>query len=164
MKTRTVLIVAVAVITLGSGLINLFSAASLNLSAHAQLVEKGFPLEFIHLSRFLTLFIGFFLIISSINIYKRKKKAYQLVLLISCLSIVFHLTKGLDYEEAFFSLILVSVLLFTRKSFTVKSSIPDLRLGIIHSLITVVVIFIYGVAGFWLLDKREFGINFTIAD
>jgi len=164
MKARTVLIITVAVITLGSGLVNLFSAASLNLSAHARLVEKGFPLEFIHLSRFLTLFIGFLLIISSINIYKRKKKAYQLVLLVSCLSIVFHLIKGLDYEEAFFSLMLIFVLLFTRKSFTVKSSIPDLRLGIIRSVITLLVVFTYGVAGFWLLDKREFGINFTIAD
>ena len=54
--------------------------------------------------------------------------------------------------------------LFTRKSFTVKSSIPELRLGIIRFIITLVVLFAYGAVGFWLLDKREFGINFTIAD
>lgn len=164
MKTRTVLIATVAVITLGSGLINLFSVASVNLSAHARLLEIGCPLEFMHLSRFLTLLIGFLLIVSSINIYKRKKKAYQLVLFVSCLSVVFHLTKGLDYREAFFSLSLVLVLFFTRNSFTVKSSVPNLHLGIIRFAITMAVMFAYGVVGFWLLDKREFGVDFTVAD
>jgi phosphatidylglycerol lysyltransferase len=37
-------------------------------------------------------------------------------------------------------------------------------LGIIRFVITIVVVFAYGVVGFWLLDTREFGINFTIAD
>ena len=164
MHSKTVLVAGVAVVTLASGVINLFSAMSLSLPQHAGLLQKGFPLEFIHLSRFLTLAIGLLLIVSSFNIYRRKKRAYQLVLFISCLSIVFHLTKGLDYGEAFFSLVLVMVLLFARKSFTVKSSIPDIRLGIIRLAIAVGVVFIYGVVGFWFLDKREFGINFTVSD
>jgi len=164
MNLRTVLIAIVALVTLVSGVINLFSAMSLNLPSHTSLLQKGFPLEFIHLSRFITLVIGFFLIISSINIYKRKRRAYQLVLFISCLSVFFHLTKGLAYGEAFSSFVLVLILLFTRKSFTVKSSIPDLRLGIIRFIIALVVVFVYGVMGFWFLDKREFGINFTVSD
>ena len=164
MYSRTVLIASVAMVTLASGVINLFSAMSLSFPRHTDLLQKGLPLEFIHLSRFLTLAIGLLLIVSSFNIYRRKKRAYQLVLFMSCLSIVFHLTKGLDYGEAFFSLVLVMVLLVARKSFTVKSSIPDFRFGMVRLAVTVVVVFIYGVVGFWFLDKREFGINFTVPD
>jgi phosphatidylglycerol lysyltransferase len=127
-------------------------------------LHQVFPISFLHLSRFFTLLIGFALIISSVNIYKRKKRAFQGVFLLSCLSALFHLTKGLDYEEAIFSLFLVVVLFLTRKSFTVKSSIPDLRWGVIRLGIAAIVALAYGVAGFWFLDPKEFGINFTIGD
>ncbi|MGZ5469921.1 MAG: hypothetical protein ACXWG5_12280, partial [Candidatus Aminicenantales bacterium] len=59
-----------------------------------------FPLEFLHISRFLSLLTGFALAVSSLNIFKRKKRAFALVMLLAGLSVVFHLTKGLDYEEA----------------------------------------------------------------
>ncbi|MGH7889295.1 MAG: bifunctional lysylphosphatidylglycerol flippase/synthetase MprF, partial [Thermodesulfobacteriota bacterium] len=61
-------------------------------------------------------------------------------------------------------MILLILLLLTRKSFKVKSSIPDLRLGIFRFLIAVLVAFGYGVVGFWFLDRKDFGINFTIGD
>jgi phosphatidylglycerol lysyltransferase len=80
------------------------------------------------------------------------------------LSFIFHLTKGLDYEEASFSLLLVIMLLLSRNSFTVKSSLPDLKLGLLRLVTAIGVAFSYGVAGFWFLDKREFGIDFTLGD
>ncbi|HXG30136.1 MAG TPA: phosphatidylglycerol lysyltransferase domain-containing protein [Thermodesulfobacteriota bacterium] len=164
MKTRSLLVWIVALITLGSGLLNLFSLIGPSLPHRMALLREVFPLEFLHLSRFLTLLIGFALVISSVNIYKRKKRAFQVVFLLSCLSILFHLTKGLDYEEALLSLLLIVVLLLTRKGFTVKSGTPDLRSGVVRFLIAIIVAFSYGVAGFWFLDQKEFGINFNIGD
>jgi len=164
MRTRSLLVWIVALVTLGSGLLNLFSLIGPSLPQRIALLRGVFPLGFLHLSRFLTLLIGFALVISSINIYKRKKRAFQIVFLLSCLSIFSHLTKGLDYEEALFSLLLIVMLLLTRESFTVKSGIPDLRSGVIRFLIAILVAFSYGVAGFWFLDRKEFGINFNIGD
>jgi phosphatidylglycerol lysyltransferase len=164
MRVRFRLTQLVALVVLGSGLINIFSVIGPALPERAVILHGLFPLEFLHLSRFLTLLIGFALIISSVNIYKRKKRAFHLVLLLTALSVIFHLTKGLDYEEATCSGLLLVALFLSRRRFHVLSSIPDFRWGVIRLVIAVVTALLYGVAGFWLLDRREFGIDFSIGD
>lgn len=164
MKARSMGVWMVTLMTLGSGLVNLLSVLNPALPQRRALLREVFPLEFLHLSRFLTLLIGFALVISSLNIYKRKKRAFQVVSPLVFLSVLFHLTKGLDYAEAFLSLVLLIVLLLTRKSFTVKSSVPDWLGGVIRLGIAAAVALAYGVAGFWLLDRKEFGLNFTLGD
>lgn len=139
-----------ALVTFGSGLLNLFSVMGTGLTGRTAELREDLPFAFINLSRFLTVLIGFALVVSSINIYKRKKRAFQLVLLLACLSIVFHLTKGLDYGEATWSFALVVLLLISRKNFTVRSSIPDLRLGLLRLAIALGVALLYGTAGFGL--------------
>jgi len=158
------LVVAVGLMTLGSGIVNIISAAGKSLPERHALLREFFPLEFLHLSRFLALLVGFALVVSSLNIFKRKKRAFILVLSLAGLSVVFHLTKGLDYEEAGLSLVLMAALLFARKSFTVKSSIPDLRSSLAGLLLAAGAALFYGSLGFWLLDKRDFGIAFTVPD
>lgn len=165
MRLRPRLLISlVTVVTLGSGLLNLYSVIGRPLPEHLRYVHEILPLEFIHLSRFLTVLIGFTLVVSALNVHKRKRRAFQVVLLASLCSVVFHLTKGLDYEEAAFSAVLLMLLLFSRKNFTVGSGRPDLREAGARLAVGLVVALGYGVAGFWFLDPREFGINFTIAD
>ena len=120
-----------------------------------------FPLEFLHLSRFVTLLLGFTLVILSINIYRRKKRAMVLGIALSALSVVFHLTKGLDYEEALFSLILLVALIFARNEFRVRSGIPNFEDAVTKLGIAVALTLGYGILGFWLLDRRQFGIDFS---
>lgn len=164
MRVQSVLVRVVALTTLGSGLVNLYSVIGPSLTERRTLLREIFPLEFLHLSRFLTLLIGFALVISSINIYKRKTRALHIVSILAAASVLFHLTKGLDYEEAVLSLALLILLLLARNSFTVKSSSPDFRSGLVRFAIAALLALGYGIAGFWLLDPREFGINFTIGD
>lgn len=158
------LVIAVGLMTLGSGIVKIISAAGKSLPERHASLREFFPLEFLHLSRFLSLLVGFALVVSSLNIIKRKKRAFFLVLCLSGLSVVFHLTKGLDYEEAALSLVLVGALLFARGSFTVKSSIPDLRSSLAGLFLAVGAVLLYGSLGFWLLDKRDFGIFLTVPD
>jgi lysylphosphatidylglycerol synthetase-like protein (DUF2156 family) len=114
-------------VTLGSGLVNLYSVMDNPLHpARARILREVFPLEFLRLSRSFTLLIGLALVISSINIYKRKRRAWKLVLALAGFSLVFHLTKGLDYEEAAFSAVLVAVLIAARRAFTVLSGGPEI--------------------------------------
>ncbi len=153
-----------ALVVLGSGLLNLFSVLSRALPERAAILHEIFPLVFIHLSRFLTLLTGFALIALSLNIYKRKKRAFRITLLLSFLSIFFYMAKGLDYEEATLSVVLIILLWLSRKTFTVESRIPSLRWGFLRLGIALIAAFIYGIAGFWFLDTREFGINFTIGE
>ena len=58
---------------------------------------------------------------SPLNILKRKRRALQLVIVLASLSAVFHLTKGVDYEEASLSLLLIALLVTGRHHFTVRS-------------------------------------------
>jgi phosphatidylglycerol lysyltransferase len=163
MRTKVTIWVLTAV-TLGSGLVNLASVIGRSVPERWRYLHELFPLEFIHLSRFVTLVIGFTLVVSALNIYKRKRRAFQIVLVASIASVIFHLTKGLDYGEAVFSAVLPALLLRARKNFTVGSGTPDLREAGIRLAAALAVALGYGVAGFWLLDPREFGINFTIGD
>ena len=94
------LVIAIAIATLASGLLNLYSLIQPSLSSRLALLYQIFPLEFVQLSRFLTLVLGFALVISSFNVFRRKRRAFQVVAVLAVLSIVFHLTKGVDYEEA----------------------------------------------------------------
>jgi phosphatidylglycerol lysyltransferase len=153
--------------TLGSGVVDLTSVIGRGLPERHAMLREVFPVGFLHFSRSATLLIGFALVVSSINIYRRKRRAFLLAMALSCGSIVFHLTKGIDYEEATFSLLLPIVLWKARKEFAVKSRLPewrDWRSALVPLAAAFLIALGYGVAGFWFLDPKEFGINFTIGD
>jgi phosphatidylglycerol lysyltransferase len=164
MRKRRFLIGLLAAVTFGSGIINLLSVLGEHPHRRMALLRGIFPLEFIQLSRFLAILLGFALIVSSINIYKRKKRAFQIVFSLSLLSAIFHMTKGLDIEEAVLSLALAAILVAANRLFTVKSSVPYFRWGFFRLVISLLAAVLYGVAGFWLLHRRHFGIDFTVRD
>jgi phosphatidylglycerol lysyltransferase len=161
-KRRSLIAAFLAASTLGSGIVNLISV--IGGISQPKMLLAIFPLEFSRLSRTLTLLIGFALIVSSVNIYKRKRRAWAIVLVLSSFSAIFHLTRELNYEEALLSSALLLLLLFARSTFTVKSRSPDFRSGVLCLLVSAAVAIGYGVTGFWLLDVRHFGVNFQIED
>jgi phosphatidylglycerol lysyltransferase len=166
MRGRPALVSLVALLTLGSGLLSLFLLVSPGLPARTGLLLEVFPLEFLHLSRLLTVLLGFALIISSVHLYRRKRRAFIAVVCLSVVSATLHLTKGLvrgiDLEQGVYSLLLLPLLFATRRSFTVGSGVPRWRSEGTGLLLASALAFAYGVAGFWFLDAREFGINFTL--
>jgi len=152
---QNIVVWSATVMTLGSGVINLWSVASPRLPARMHVLHRLFPLEFLHISTFLTMIFGFGLIVSSLNIARKKRRAFKVVLALASLSIVFHLTKGLDYEEAAFSAVLVSLLLLSKNSFRVSSrAIPNARNLTLHIGIGAAVAAAYSVAGYWQSESR----------
>ena len=164
MRRQQTIVRIAALFTLGSGFVNLLSVVGPSLPARAARLERIFPLEFIHLSRFFTVLMGFFLVVLSVNIYRRKKRAFRLVAVLALLSVALHLTKGIDYEEAALSAVLFGLLVYARSSFVVESSIPSPRWAVVRLGFAAIAFLVYGTAGFWLLERREFGINFHLAD
>lgn len=150
---------------LGSGFVNLHSVlGGPAVPERARWIARFFPIEFVHVSRFAAMLAGLALVILSLNIWRRKRRAYHLALAAALGSVFFHLTKGLDYEEALFAAALASVLFASRRAFTVGSSTPELRSAWKRFALALGCALGYGIAGFWLLDKREFGIDFSLAD
>src|SRR5215475_13010365 len=158
---RVALVPLVALITFASGVANLYFALNPLRPARRQLLGALLPLEFFRFPRSFILLIGFALIISAINVCKRKRRAFQVALALSTLSFVTHLLKRHDTQHALFSLALALILWWTRRNFTVRSSLPDWRSIALRIGVAVFAACGYGAAGFRLLDKREFGINFT---
>lgn len=146
-------------ITLGSGLLNVYSVIGRGLPERLDYLREIFPLEFIRLSRFGALLTGLGLIVSSVQIRRRKRRAFVFVSLLAGLSVVFHLTKGIDYEEAAVSAALLLVLFAARQSFDVRSGTPRLRRAAASVAIAALVVVGYGTVGFWLLERRDFGVE-----
>jgi len=144
MRSDRIPIAVITVVTLGSGLVNIYSVIHPPSHHVPMLVREVFPFEFAHLSRILTVLIGFALVISAINIDKRKRRAYQLVLGLSLASIVFHLARGPHLGGAATSLVLVAILLLARSRFTVRSGIPDVWGGLTRILLMAGLAVAYG--------------------
>lgn len=158
---RAWLVPVATVATLGSGLVNIFSVSSRDLPERHRLLREFFPLEFLNISRFATLLIGIALVVSSLNIYKRKKRAFQVACGLAIASAIFNLAKGLDFEETSLSLALLGVFFLARSRFTVRSSVPDWQAMVSRLALVFAVSAGYGIVGFWFLDPREFGIDFS---
>lgn len=154
----------VFLLTLASGLFNLFVLVWPRFHGRAAHFLEYSPFEFHHLSRFLTMILGFALSVSSIQVLRRKQRAFHLVVILSASSFVVHLIRGRDYEHSLLSLVVLVLLFLGRRAFTVGSGKPEWRSEGPGMALGALLAMAYGVAGFWLLDRREFGINFTIAD
>jgi phosphatidylglycerol lysyltransferase len=153
-----------AAITFGSGLLNLYSVIGPAEPANLHRLQRVFSLDFIHASRYAALLIGFALVAVSFNLLKRKRRAWMIAVGLCFLSFVFHLTKGLDYEEAIVSGVVVIALLLNRRVYRVKSRTPELHISFVQLAIVIGVALTYGIGGFWLLEPRHFGMNFHIDD
>src|SRR5262245_19384849 len=85
---RMALVPLVALITFASGVANLYSALNRLRPARRQLIGAVLPLEFFRFPRSFTLLIGFALVITAINVYQRKQRAFQFALALVPVSVV----------------------------------------------------------------------------
>ena len=160
--SRRYLAALVGFVTLGSGLMNLYMVMHPHFPPTQSFFADVFPLEFFRLSRFLTLLIGFALAITSLALFRRKKRAWWAAAVSSVLAVVFHLLQGLDWRGSVFATVLLVLLVATRPVFTVRSIRPDLRAALTRIAVVAALAIAYGVAGFWLLEVRHFEKNFHI--
>jgi phosphatidylglycerol lysyltransferase len=145
---------------------------------HPRLFNTLVSFEYYHLSNSLTIAFGYALLFLSLNLYKRKRRAWWIAISLTTLSAALQFARigtehihwlsdmALARELPSYSvvppLISISVLLATRKYFTVKSARATFRHALRLIVISLLAVLLYGILGFWLLDKRDFGLNFEI--
>src|SRR5262249_28935795 len=59
------------------------------------------------------------------------------------------------------SMILLVALIFARREFWVRSGVPNFTDAVTKLSVAIALILSYGILGFWLLDRRQFGIDFS---
>ena len=151
---------AVTASALLSGLAALFAPLAYRVPLHLGMLVTTFRPILFH--RALTLLLGFTLIYISYQLAQRKRTAWWVALGISAYLVaattLYHGTI-IVIGLAAINLIL---LVLCKDQFTARSSASSLRQGIALMVLSLLLALFYGIAGFWLLDKRDFGQEFTI--
>jgi len=155
------LIQVLAVLVAAVGVVNILSAW-LALSAWRRHILLDFlPLGVVHGGRMLAVLTGLALLLLSFSIYRRKRRAWELTCGVTAVAMVAHLAKGLDWEEAVGNLVLLVGLVLLRRHFRARSDRPSAWRALGVLVLSPAVTFVYGVAGFYLLD-RHFKTSFDL--
>ena len=151
----------VALLAALMGVVNLFSAILPGLHERMLIIEDVFPMEVLHGTRLAAALAGFALLLLASSLWRRKRTAWLLTILILSGSIVMNLIKGLDYEEASLNALLIILLLLLRPNYHADSDRPSVRQGLIVLVWAFGFTLAYGTLGLDLLD-RHFKIHFGL--
>ena len=108
---------AFSALTLFSGGLLILSASLPEALERTQFLQPFFSLDFIKLSKLVTMGIGLLLIILSKGIWDKIQKAYSITLLMLALGSILALLKGLNIEIAFILIIIMLILAPAKESF-----------------------------------------------
>ena len=111
----------------GVGVIGIVSALTPGMANRIELVQGVLPPGWPHAARILTVAFGIGLIWLSRSLARRRRRAWQLAVVVVIASAVAHLAKGLDVEEAAVSLLLLAALLHRRSRFDVPGDPASVR-------------------------------------
>ena len=143
-----------AILTALMGVVNLVSATFPALMERLKVLERILPLEVRRGSQLTAALAGFALIILANSLLRRKRVAWIMTIIVLLISAVSHLLKGLDYEEATLAIALAVLLLTERHHFHAYSDAPSVQNGLRALLIAILFTFLYGITGFYLLDRH----------
>jgi len=150
-----------ALVTAAMGAVNILSAVTPSLVDRLALLRRWFPTLALRSAHLTSTLVGLALIAIASNLRRGKRVAWLLTELLLAASVVTHLLKGLDYEEAGLALSLALGLWFTRGYFHARSDPPSLRRGLTAIAGAVLGTLAYGTLGFYVLDNH-FHVNFRL--
>jgi len=153
----------IAILTGIMGLINFLSALTPAMTERLVIIKNILPLEIRQGSRLFVVLAGFALMLLAKNLWRRKRAAWLLTVIILSVNIITHLLKGLDYEEAIFGGLLLLWMLTLAPHFHARSDQPSIVQGLRVLLFSFLFTMIYGVTGFYLLD-HHFTVNFGLGE
>ena len=145
------------------GVINVISAVTPSLSDRIKILETFSPLEVRHGGHLTAALAGIALLALAGSLARRKRVAWLLTLGVLGISIISHLTKGLDYEEALLAGGLMVMLILMNDHFHADSDRPSIKQGIWTLAGAMLFTLAYGVTGFFLLD-HHYSVNFGFSD
>jgi phosphatidylglycerol lysyltransferase len=144
------------------GIINIVSVLSPGAPEKLRVLRDYLFFDVVNFSNSFVMITGLFLLVTAAFMIKGLRMAWWFAIVLSFFSAVGHITKGINYVETIMALLVVFALLSTRKEYYVKSNPRVRSIGIQTALLTVAAIMVYGIIGFYFLDKKHFLIDFSI--
>ncbi len=150
-----------ALLLLLMGIVNLTSVLTPAIHSRLIFLKDFLPIEAIRVSNYFVLTAGLFLLVTAAFMLKGLRIAWYFGLSLCIISLIGHMTKAIDYEEASFALLVIVILFVSRKEYYIKTNPKTRSLGIQTTLLSVAAILLYGTIGFYFLDKKHFNIDFS---
>jgi phosphatidylglycerol lysyltransferase len=157
-------VAAVALAALVNGLLEMLQVLLTRLPEFPRAFDVALPFGLHHASRLLGVLMGFLLVYVSFHLWSRRHMAWILALAASLVAVAGHLGRGHDLHLALAPAGLAVLLLLVRRRFTVRSEPRSIQQGAWFLAGSVLLTFFYGAVGFWLLDRRDLGVEFHWGD
>lgn len=146
------------------GVVNILSTLTPAIPERLHLLRDFIPLSIMEFSNIAVLLMGIAMVISSAFLLTGAKNAWKMALGVSFISLILHLTKALDYEEALVALVCLGILWHTRRAYFVKYNITFQLKSLQKVMLLGVALFTYSVAGFYFLQVRHLDFDFTLIE
>ncbi len=146
----------------GLGIVNIVSVLSPGTPEKLQLLRDYLFFDIVNFSNGFVLITGLLLLVTAAFLLRGLRTVWWFAISLSLFSAVGHITKGINYPEAGIALCVFLVLISSRKEYYIKSNPRARSVSILASLASITAVLIYGVFGFYFLDKKHFQIDFNI--
>jgi phosphatidylglycerol lysyltransferase len=151
-----------AVLIFALGIVNIISVLTPALPDRMRLLKDYLFVDFVSFSNSFVFIAGLFLLVTAAFMLRGLRTAWWFAVGLSIISVFGHITKGIDYEEAAIALLIIGSLVGTRKQYYVKTNPRLGTVGIQTAFLSMAAVMLYGVVGFYFLDKKHFHIDFNL--
>lgn len=146
------------------GAVNIFSGITPALPGRMAMLKQVIPMPAINVSVSFVIVSGIILMGVSVYLLRGLRSAWIIAVVLSGISLLAHLSKGIDYEEASIALITLAALIYQRKQYFVRLDKRMARNTIFPALSALFFTFAYGVIGFYFLQVKHFNADFTFTE
>lgn len=143
------------------GVVNILSVITPPIASRMKVLKSFIPMASINASNELVLLVGFVLLITSAFLLKGQRNAWLLAMVLSVVSLLGHIFKALDYEEALLAGSVIIILAASSRQYRLNSNKRLIQLGLLSVALVFFAVLVFGFIGFYFLQKRHFGIDFT---
>lgn len=150
-----------AILVFALGVVNIISVVTPPLLNRLRLLREFIPASSIHASNLMVLLIGLTLIVTAAFLIRGLRNAWIIALVFAFGSFIGHITKALDYEESLLAAFTVIVLILSASQYKLKGHPRTVQLSLITVGLVFFSILVFGFIGFYFVDVRHFGIDFT---
>jgi phosphatidylglycerol lysyltransferase len=157
-------VTVIGALALLNGLLSVSQALFVRIRENPHFLTLPLPYGIYHWSRLLALLFGSVLLYLSFHLFQRRRAAWWLSVIGLALAILVHTGHGHAHHVLLWAMSTATLVLLIvyRRRFTVRSEPRSIVRGLVFMAGSLLFALLYGTFGFYLLDKRDFGIDFLL--
>jgi phosphatidylglycerol lysyltransferase len=159
-------VIVIGALALLNGLLSVGQALFIRIRENPHFLTLPLPYGIYHWSRLLALLFGSVLLYLSFHLFQRRRAAWWLSIVGLALAILVHTGHGHAHHLLLWAMSAATLvlLLVYRRRFTVRSEPRSIVRGFALMAGSLLFALLYGTLGFYLLDRRDFGIDFQLGE